>query len=107
MPARPYLWTAARDAKVTELYQAGQTWQEIADQVLTTRMAVVARGHRLGLVTRQGLPVQVATRPDPMPFTRGVHPLPAGHAETWGLLVRGTLLDGVQWPEGMEVAGEG
>jgi hypothetical protein len=101
----PYLWTAERDARVRELYQAGRTWQEIAEMFHTTRAAVVARGHRLGLVDRQGLPA--SPRPVPPPFIRGVHPLPAGHAETWGLLVQGTLLDGVQWPGGSGVAGEG
>jgi hypothetical protein len=107
MSRNPYLWTPARDARVRELYQAGHTWQEIAETFHTTRAAAVARGHRLGLVSREGLPVTAAAKPAPKPFTRGMQPLPAGHAETWGLLVAGTLLDGVQWPEGMGTPGEG
>jgi hypothetical protein len=98
---------------VRELYAAGHTWQEIAETFRTTRAAATARGHRLGLVSRQGLPATTAdartsaAKPAPVPFFRGVHPLPAGHAETWGLLVQGTLLDGVRWPGGMGTAGEG
>lgn len=42
------------------------------------------------------------TRPEPYPippFPRDQHPLPAGHPETWGLLTRGTVLDGTPWPD--------
>lgn len=35
---------------------------------------------------------QGSARPEPRP------PLPAGHPLSWGILTRGTMLDGVAWP---------
>lgn len=28
----------------------------------------------------------------------GLQPLPAGHPDTWGLIIRGTCLEGMPWP---------
>lgn len=45
-------WTAEKDARLTELWSDGLTVRRIADELRTTRNAVIGRAHRLKLPSR-------------------------------------------------------
>lgn len=90
MPERR-IWTDRADETIRRMRADGATWAAIAGVLGLSRNTIIERGRRIHAA---GGPVQVA-RPKPPPEedpNRGA--LPAGHALTWGLLTRGTILEG-------------
>lgn len=79
-----------RDAIVRQMRADGAAWSEVAAVLGVAKETA----RKLGLTL--GVPQERATttggRQD---RCRG--PLPPGHAETWGLLVAGTVLEGVAY----------
>ncbi len=85
------VWDAERDERLRALRGAGMTWDGIAAMLGLGRNTVLERGRRIG--ARRPTPVRRAEPEDP-----GRPPRPPGHPETWGLLTRGTLLEGTPYP---------
>jgi hypothetical protein len=111
-----FVWTPQRDARLRELYEAGQTWAEIGQAFGISRASAQGHGHRLGLRSR--LPVAKAVQRVPgaaeghvLPHHELIarstavrresgHALPAGNALTWSLVLSSTpVLGDVPWPE--------
>jgi hypothetical protein len=109
-------WTPEQDAELRRLYTEGRTWTEIAKTFGVTRGAAVARGHRIGLTPgksavrlssgllsplRTLFPhVAVLANSRAPQRSEGGHPLPAGDALTWSLVICNTpTLEDQAWPE--------
>jgi len=112
------VWSDLDNLRMRLLYRNGLRWDQIAASMNVTKAAAVAHGHRIGLVTRPTSRPSKAAVAKPAPFSplfqleplsraarTSLLPLEAGHPLTWGLAVRGTLLDGSRWPGGRETAG--
>ncbi|MBV8613622.1 MAG: AsnC family protein [Acetobacteraceae bacterium] len=84
-------WTAAQDAQLRRLRAEGADWGDIARALRRTPAEVAARG--AAIAARQP-PSDFAFPPDD-PWRE---PLSAGHPRSWDPLVRGTLLDGDDYP---------
>lgn len=87
-------WTAAADATIRGMRADGATWAAIGQVLGLSRNTVIERGRRIHAA---GGPAP-AVRPKPPAEedpNRGA--LPAGHPLTWGMLTRGTLLEGVRF----------
>lgn len=67
------------------------SWDAIASAVGVTRWTVIERGRRLGA----RLPPPVA---EPTGEDAERPPLLPGHPETWGVIIKGTTLDGMPYP---------
>jgi hypothetical protein len=84
-------WTAAQDLKIKRMRAESASWDHIAVAVGVTRWTVIERGRRLG-----------ARLPPPDAEPRMEDPdraaLPPGHAETWGVINKGMLLEGMPYP---------
>ncbi len=85
------VWTDAQDATIKRMRAEGATWEAIAALLHLTRWTVIERGRRLG------------ARPppagfQPLPEDPNRPPLPAGHPQTWGVLVEGTCLEHAPYP---------
>jgi len=86
------VWTATLDGEVRALRMAGLTWDSVAREMRLGRNTVLERGRRLGAARprrRLKPPIEEdADRPAK----------PAGHPDTWGLIIAGTVLDGTPYP---------
>ncbi|CAG4905296.1 unnamed protein product [Acidocella sp. C78] len=90
MPERR-IWTDAADQTIRRMRGDGATWAAIAAVLGLSRNTIIERGRRL---CAAGGPSQAA-RPKPPPEDDPNRPpLPAGHPRSWGLLTRGTILEG-------------
>lgn len=90
MPRR-IQWTEVQDMKIKRMRAERASWDVIAVAVGVTRWTVIERGRRLGA----RLPP-----PDfePLPEDPERPPLPPGHQETWGIITKGTSLEGMPYP---------
>jgi hypothetical protein len=86
--ARKTVWTDGQDTQVRRLRMEGQSWDAIAAILGLSRCTVIDRARVLGV---EQPPANVAPELDEVERA----PLPCGHAESWGVINRGTLLDGV------------
>jgi hypothetical protein len=86
---RKTVWTEGQDTQIRRLRTEGATWDIIAIALGLARWTVIERGRIIG-VGRVPPNAPAALADDP-----GRDPLPAGHAATWGVINRGTSLDGV------------
>jgi hypothetical protein len=84
-------WTAVQDIKIKRMRAERTSWDIIAIAVGVTRWTVIERGRRLGA----RLPPHSF---EPPPEDPERSPLPPGHGETWGAIVRGTFLEGIPYP---------
>jgi hypothetical protein len=84
-------WTEAQDAIIKRLRAENASWDTIAEAVSVTRWTVIERGRRIGA----RLPP-----PDfePVPEDPERAPLPPGHPETWGAIIKGMVLEGTPYP---------
>lgn len=96
-------WT---DAEIGRLRRAGGLISStvLALEFNCCRSAVLDKERKLGIrrqkrEARGRTPVTKSKYYAVPPFPRDEQPLPAGHPETWGLLTRGTVLDGTPWPD--------
>ena len=84
-------WTHAQDLVIRRIRVEGGTWDAIAAALGISRYTVIQRGRRIG-----------AQRPpadfSPSPEDPRREPLPAGHPRSWGVIIHGTLLEGVPYP---------
>ncbi|MBX5455109.1 MAG: AsnC family protein [Acidobacteriia bacterium] len=101
-------WTKTADNLVTALRAEGQTWDAIAARLGVSRNSVLNRvkclaspGFQLFSDTaaeprKKGVEETAATQEDDEKAERP--PLPPGHPLAWGLLTRGTILEGLPYP---------
>jgi hypothetical protein len=85
-------WSAALDARLRELREAGTTWDGIALAMGLGRNTVLERGRKIGAR-------RLRLGPPPAPEEARDRPArQAGHPQTWGLLTQGTVLEGETYP---------
>ena len=89
MPIRLH-WSEATDLKLRRLRAEGASWDAIAAALGVSRWTAIERGRLIGA---QRPPPDYRAKPN---LAR--EPLPAGHPQSWGLLTRGTALDGARYP---------
>lgn len=101
--AAPRLWT---DREIERFREANGLVpaDSLAAEFRCCRSCVLDQERRLGICRPKrevlGRKRVNQSRYHPLPpFPRDWQPLPAGHPETWGLLTRGTVLDGTAWPD--------
>jgi hypothetical protein len=88
---RKTVWTEGQDTQIRRLRTEGATWDIIALALGLTRWTVIERARSIGAERRPPNAVTVVDESDR-------EPLPAGHAESWGAINRGTGLEGVPFP---------
>jgi hypothetical protein len=86
--ARKTIWTQGQDTQIRRLRAEGATWDIIAAILGLTRWTVIERARHIGMERPPANALAVVNDPER-------EPLPAGHADTWGAINRGTTLDGV------------
>jgi hypothetical protein len=84
-------WTDAQDTQIKRLRAQGASWDTIAAVTGVTRWTVIERGRRIG--ARRPPPDFVPEPEDPER-----PPLPAGDSRSWGVIVLGTVLEGLPYP---------
>jgi hypothetical protein len=84
-------WTEAQDMVIRRMRAECETWDNIAIAIGVTRWTVIERGRRLGA----RLPPNDYLPPGEDPERP---PLPPGHRETWGAIIKGTTLEGMPYP---------
>jgi hypothetical protein len=95
----PRIWTAAELDLIATMRADKQTWDAIAGRIGTTRTTLTNKAVKMGLWTRgstTGATIPKPLREDDPERYRA--PYPAGHAETWGVIVRGSVLEGQPYP---------
>lgn len=90
------LWPEHKITALRDLWAKGLSASDIGVKLQMSKDSVINKAHRLGLSAR---PNPVKPRPEPVtpPSERmkyGLHPLPALHPISWGVIIKGTLLDG-------------
>jgi len=83
-------WSEAADTILRRLRAEGEIWDSIAATLGVSRWTAIERGRRIGA---RRPPPEFVPKPD---LARG--PLRAGHPLSWGLLTRGTRLQGEPYP---------
>ena len=84
------IWTDGQDTQIRRLRTEGANWDIIAAALGLARWTVIERARRLGI-----------RRPPTSPILHDLADrlaLPAGHAESWGAITRGSCLQGVAYP---------
>jgi hypothetical protein len=101
-------WTKTADDLLTALRAAGQTWDAIAATLGVSRNSVLTRAkslgsptsqfssHTAGRAAKERVEQTAAVTEDQEEAERP--PLPPGHPIAWGLLTRGTILEGLPYP---------
>lgn len=84
-------WTDAQDLKIKRMRAERASWDSIALSVGVTRWTVIERGRRIGARLPPPDFEQRSADPDRPP-------LPPGHPETWGVINKGMLLEGMPYP---------
>ncbi|HJS86106.1 MAG TPA: AsnC family protein [Acetobacteraceae bacterium] len=84
-------WTAAQDAQLRRLRAEGAEWSEIARALGRAGAEVAARAAVIGA---RPPPPDFVLPPDDLER----EPLAAGHPRSWDILLKGTLLDGDDYP---------
>lgn len=85
---RKTVWTEGQDTQIRRLRTEGATWDVIALALGLARWTVIERARAIGA---ERPPANAVTDLD----ESAREPLPAGHAETWGAINRGTSLQDV------------
>ena len=84
-------WSEAQDLTIKRMRAECASWDVIATAIGVTRWTVIERGRRIGA----RLPPPDF---DPPPEDPERPPLPPGHPETWGAIIKGTSLEGELYP---------
>ncbi len=87
---RKTLWTEGQDSQIRRLRTEGASWDMIALLLGLPDDEVRDRARQLGVERR---PAHAAIALDESERA----PLPPGHAESWGAINRGTVLDGTRF----------
>jgi hypothetical protein len=85
---RKSVWTEGQDTQIRRLRTEGANWDVIALVLGLTRWTIIERSRVLGVERPPANAVAFMDESDRPP-------LPAGHAESWGAINRGTSLDNV------------
>ena len=85
---RKTVWTEGQDTQIRRLRTEGASWDVIALALGLARWTVIERARAIGA---ERLPPNAVTVLD----ESDREPLPAGHAESWGAINRGTGLEDV------------
>jgi hypothetical protein len=85
---RKTVWTEGQDSQIRRLRTEGASWDVIALALGLTRWTIIERSRVLGVLCPPANAVAVMDESDRQP-------LPAGHAESWGAINRGTSLEHV------------
>jgi hypothetical protein len=85
-------WTPDLDMRLRELRGAGTTWDGIAAAMGLGRNTVLERGRKIGARRVTRVPLCAVEEPRDRPARQAGHPL------TWGLLNKGTVLEGEAYP---------
>jgi hypothetical protein len=85
---RKTVWTEGQDTQIRRLRTEGASWDVIALALGLARWTVIERARAIGAERRPANAVAVLEELDREPH-------PAGHAETWDAINRGTSLEGV------------
>ena len=88
---RKTVWTGGQDTQIRRLRTEGASWDIIARALGLARWTVIERARA---IDAERLPPNAVTVLD----ESDRDPLPAGHAETWGAINRGTGLENVPFP---------
>ena len=88
---RKIAWTEGQDMTIRRMRAEAASWDVIAISVGVTRWTVIERGRRLGA----RLPPPDF---DPPPADPDRPSLPSGHPDTWGIIIKGTTLEGMPYP---------
>ena len=86
--SRKTVWTEGQDTQIRRLRTEGASWDVIALTLGLAHGTVIERARTLGA---EHPPAHAAGALDESDRA----PLSSGHAETWGVINRGTLLEGV------------
>jgi hypothetical protein len=85
---RKAVWTEGQDGQIRRFRTEGASWDLIALTLGLARWTVIERARTIGAERR---PANAAAALD----ESDRQPLPAGHAESWGAINRGTSLEHV------------
>jgi hypothetical protein len=85
---RKTVWTEGQDTQIRRLRTEGASWDVVALVLGLARWTIIERARAIGA---ERLPPNAITCPD----ESDREPLPAGHAESWGAINRGTGLQEV------------
>ena len=85
---RKTVWTEGQDAQIRRLRTEGASWDVIALVLGLARWTVIERARVIGAERPPANAVAVLDESDR-------EPLPAGHAQSWGAINRGTSLEDV------------
>ena len=85
---RKTVWTDGQDTQIRRLRTEGASWDVIALALSLARWTVIERARAIGA---ERLPPNAVTVLD----ESDREPLPAGHAESWSAINRGTGLEDV------------
>ena len=88
---RKTVWTEGQDTQIRRLRTEGASWDIVALALGLARWTVIERARAIGA---ESLPPNAVTTVDESDRDA----LPAGHAETWGAINRGTGLENVPFP---------
>jgi hypothetical protein len=83
---RKTVWTEGQDSQIRRLRTEGASWDVVALALGLTRWTIIERARSLGV---ERPPANALATPD----ESDRQPLPAGHAESWGAINRGTCLE--------------
>jgi hypothetical protein len=87
---RKTIWTEGQDSQIRRLRTEGASWDVIALALGLARWTVIERARHLGV---ERPPTHAAAIQDEADRA----PIPAGHAETWDAINRGTALEGARF----------
>jgi hypothetical protein len=82
---RKAVWTEGQDAQIRRLRTEGASWDVIALALGLARWTVIERARAIGVERRPANAVAALEDPERAP-------LPAGHADSWSAINRGTAL---------------
>jgi hypothetical protein len=85
---RKTVWTDGQDTQIRRLRTEGASWDVIALALGLARWTVIERARAIGAERRPAHGAAILDDSDRAP-------LPAGHAESWGAINRGTGLEDV------------
>ncbi|MGC9270166.1 AsnC family protein [Acidiphilium sp.] len=87
-------WTDAADNTIRRMRADGATWAAIGDVLGLSRNTIIERGRRIQALGGPVPPRKPVRRAEDDPNRE---PLAAGHPISWGILTKGTVLEGVAY----------
>jgi hypothetical protein len=105
MPGKKRIWTEAEDEALRQMIAAGGSTNDAAARFGCGRQYALAHAKKIGAMQprKKGDYVREFRSEsrefvEQPPYKREASPLRPGHPETWGPIVRGTILEGQEYP---------